>query len=804
MQGLVQDVRHGLRRLGKSPSFTFTAVITLALGIGATTVVYSVVQSVLLNSLPFPHARRLFVLSEAVRGEDFSVAWPNFEDWRAQSHSFEAMAGYTLEHFEYFDGMHATLPRAARVSSSFFRILQVQPADGRTFTDSEDRPGGSPVVVLSHDFWRSQLHGSRTAIGSTLDLSGRAYTIVGIMPPEFRFFYGRPADFYLPLGTQAAEPGFNSRTAHGSIRVLARLRSGVTEAAARSEMEAVAARLAGQYPDTNREHSVLMERLTDKYFRDIRPVLWLLLTAVALVLLVACVNVSNLLLAQGAERAREYAIRSAIGAGRFRILRQGLAESLCLALIGGSCGVLLASFGLPVVLRLAPQNIPRLGDTAIRFPVLAFAFALSVLVAALCAGLPVFASLRIGAEQALKTSTVLATPGRHRARTFLLVAGVAVTVILTAGTGLLLQSLRQALSSEPGFDPEHLLSLDIVLTGAKYKEPAAARSFFEAASQKVNAVPGVKNVGSVLCPPMAGDCWDYFYSIPGQVDPGDGQLPISLFNVADADYFRASGIRLLMGRDFSSPDTAGSQHVAIVNQTFAHRWWPAGNAVGHTIRYGGRGEPGDVLEIVGVVNDVKQAGLDSQPEPEVFFPATQQPREAMVLMVRTAGNPAALVAAAEDAIHSVDHDVPVRIHPMSSVVAESLRQRRFLTLLLVLFAGLALFLAGMGIFGVAAYSVISRKAEIGLRVALGANPEWLKNWISIQTLRSVSLGCAIGVIGCLALLRMIRGLLYAVSPMDPLVLGGTCLLLIVVALFATWLPARQAAAIDPTQALRAE
>src|SRR5579863_3011753 len=298
MLSFAQDIRYSLRRLRKMPSFASVAVLSLALGIGATTVVYSVIQAVLLNSLPFPRADRLYVLSESQKGEHFSVAWPNFEDWRQQSHSFEAMAGYKLAHFQYFDGNHTTLLRGAQVSATFFPILQVKPFLGRTFSDAEDRPGSPSVLVLSYEYWQNQLHGSTTAVGSTLNLSNRAYTIIGIMPPNFRFFYGDATDFYLPLGPLASEPDFNSRTAHGSIRVLARLRRGVGEAAARTELEGIAARLAKQYPATNAGHSVGMERLTDMYFRDVRPVLWLLFCAVVLVLLVACANVSNLLLTQ--------------------------------------------------------------------------------------------------------------------------------------------------------------------------------------------------------------------------------------------------------------------------------------------------------------------------------------------------------------------------------------------------------------------------------------------------------------------------------------------------------------------------
>src|SRR5579862_4384663 len=804
MHGLLQDLSRSLRRLRRSPGFTFTAVVTLALGIGATTLVYSVIQAVLLNSFPFAHADQLLILAESENGQDFSVAWPNFEDWRAQARSFDGMAGYSLEHFQYFDGRHMILPRAARVSAAFFPILQAQPEQGRVFGEAEDHPGAPPVVVLSHDFWQNEVRGDKNVIGSTIDLSGKAYTVVGVLPPDFRFFYGSPVDFYMPLGTQASDASFNSRTAHNSIRVLARLRAGVTETAARAEMEGIAARLSAQYPDTNRGHSVIVEKLTDQYVSSIRPVLWLLFAAVLLVLLVACANVSNLLLAQGADRAREYAIRNAIGARPYRILRQSLAESLSLALIGGGCGVLLAYLGLPLVLRVAPHNIPRLSEAGIRWPVLAFATVICVFVAAVCAILPAFGGIRVRPEQALKTSAALSTRGRQLVRNSLLIAGVAVTVVLTAGTGLLLQSLGQALSSNPGFEPEHLLSLDLVLSDPKYKNAPSSSAFFNAASEKVRGVVGVQSVGTVFCPPMAGDCWDYFYSIPGRINPNEGDLPISLFNVADTDYFRSAGIQLLAGRTFSSIDTGVSPHVAVVNRTFADKWWPGGRAVGQSVRYGGHGEAGNLLEIVGIVNDVKQFGLDAQPEPEVFFPTSQQPRATMVLMVRAVGDPTALASAAEDAIHSVDHEVPVRIHPMSSVVADTLRERKFVAMLFSIFGGITLFLAGLGIFGVAAYFVVARRTEIGLRVALGARPDQLQRWVAAQSLRNTAIGCAIGVVGSLALLRLMRSLLYAVSPTDPLALVGTCGLMMIVALCGTWLPAHRVTSIDPMEALRNE
>ena len=803
---ILQDLHYSLRRLRNSPGFTITAVLTLALGMGATTAVYSVIQAVLLNSLPFPHPERLYVFRESAKAQGMSVAWPNFEDWRSQQHSFEGLAAYRLKHFDYFDGTHTSLPRAAQVTAEFFPLLGAHPFLGRVFSPAEDKPGAAPVVVLSHLFWQNQLHGDPKAIGSSLELSGRLYTIVGVLPPEFHFFLGRLEDMYVPLGPEAADSGFNRRTAHGSISVLARPRPNVSEDAGRAELEAIAARLAAEYPATNGGHSVLMYRLQENYFRSIRPVLSLLMAAVAIVLLVGCANVSNLLLTRGADREREYAVRSALGASGYRIFQQSLGESLWLAVLAGASGVLIAYAALPFLLRLGPQDIPRIGDTSIRWPVLAFSFAVSAAIAVICGALPGWATLQIAPEQALRGHSASAYGGRRRQllRSSLLVAGVAVTIVLAAGTGLMLQSLRKTLGVNPGFVPDHLLSLDIVLTGEKYKPQQASWSFFSSAVERLRAVPGVTDVGGVCTPPLVGECGDYFYTIPGRIQPDDPNLPIALHNVADEGYFRAAGIRVTSGRSFLSTDNASSPHVAVVNQTFARKWWPDGDAVGHTVRFGGRGEAGDLLQIVGTIDDVRQFGLDTETEPEIFVPAAQRQQSSMVVLVRTAGDPESISSAAEGAIHTIDKEVPVRIHPMTYYLAQSLRQRQFLTLLLSIFAGLALFLAALGVFGVAAYSVASRRAEIAVRLALGAQPRSIKRWISVQIIAKVSLGCIVGLVGALFSARLVRDLLYGVSPSDPIVLGLVCALLIAVAVLAAWIPAQRAASIDPMQILRAE
>lgn len=804
---LIQDLRYSLRRLRNSPGFTATAVLTLALGMGATTAVYSVIHAVLLNSLPVADPARLYIVRESTKGGPMSVAWPNFQDWSAQQHSFEPLAAWSGKGFQFFDGVRTTHTGGIEVSANFFSVTRARPLLGRFFTEEEDKPGAPAVAVLGYRFWEGQLHGDAKIIGTAINLSGKLYTVIGVTPRDFHFWLSQPEGVYVPIGPEAADPAFNNRTAHESMQVLARPLPGVTEAAARTELERVAARLAAQYPATNGGHSVRMYRVDEWYLKDVAPALWVLMAAVAIVLLVGCANVSNLLLTRSADREREYAIRSALGASGYRVFQQSVVESLWLALMAGACGVSIAYLSLPILVRLGPESIPRLNETAIRWPVLGFSFAITFVVALICGAFPGWATLHIAPGQALRSHSTSSYAGRGRqlVRSSLLVTGVAVTVMLSAATGLMVQSLRKTLSVDPGFKPDHLLALNVVLTNEKYHSPDSSLAFFTSLEEKLRTLPSVLDVGSVCASPLQSECGDYWYSVPGRTDPNDATLPETYLNIADDNYFHAARIRLISGRVFSPGDTGSSPHVAVINRTFARKWWPAGDAVGHTVRVGGRGEKGDLLQIVGVVDDVRQQdGLDADVDPEIFFPQRQHQSQRMTLLIRTAGNPGSMAAAAENAVQSIDKEVTVAIHPVTYFVAESLRQRQFLTLLLSIFAAVAIFLAAMGVFGVAAYAVASRRAEIAVRIALGADPNFVKRWISLQIVRRVAVGCAFGLAGSLLSLRVVRGLLFAVSPTDPLVLSATCTLLILVALLATWIPARRAASIDPMQALRAE
>jgi len=782
-------------------------MLTLALGMGATTAMYSVIQAVLLNSLPIPDAERLYIVRESTKNSPMSVAWPNFENWRDQQRSFEPLAAYNGFGVQFFDGTHTTLAGGLEVTAGFFSVARVRPLVGRFFSQAEDKPGAPPVAIVGYKFWQSALHGDSGVIGSPINLNGKLYTVIGVTPPEFHFWLGQPEAVYLPIGHEAADPEFNNRTAHGSMQVLARLLPGVTEEVGRADLENIAARLAAEYPATNGGHSVHLYNFNDWYLKETAPALLMLMAAVAIVLLVGCANVSNLLITRGADRTREFAIRSALGASGYRIFQQAAFESVWLALLAGVSGVLIAYLSLPVLVRLGPGSIPRLNETAIRWPVLGFSFAVTAVVALVCGALPGWATLRVAPEQALRSysTSSYAGKGRQLVRSSLLVAGVAVTLILSAATGLMLRSLRRTLAVDPGFHPDHLLHLDLTLTANKYRGQGATEAFLTSAETSVRALPGVKEVGTVCSAPLTNECGDWFYTIPGRNSPDDAVLPHAYFNVADGNYFRAAGIRLISGRSFFSTDTADSPHVVVINQTLASTSWPRGDAVGHVLRFGGRGEPGDLCQIIGVVEDVSQQdGLDIQVEPEVFFSLSQHPSRHMAILVRTAGNPDSLAAAAQSAIEKLDKQVPVRIHSMSYYIAQSLRQRQFLTLLLSIFAGLAIFLAALGIFGMAAYAVASRKAEIAVRIALGAQAYNVKRWISLQIVRRVALGCVIGLMGSFLSVRLVRNLLYGVSPTNPVVLSGACALLILVALFATWIPARRATRIDPMRTLRAE
>ncbi|HEV2387136.1 MAG TPA: ABC transporter permease [Candidatus Acidoferrales bacterium] len=817
LEVLARDLRYGLRLLARSPGFTAIAIATLALGIGANTAIFAVTESVLLRPLPYPSPNRLaFVREFFTGGGPMSFSMPDFEDLLHQNHTFEQIAVFQGYHGVLTGNGEPALVRGALVSAPLLSLLGAKTALGRGFTAGDDHPGAPASVVLGYGFWRSRLGGG-TIVGRALVLDGKPYTVIGVLAPDFPYLLWSP-DLYLPIGLWAATPALTSRGNHGSLSAVGRLRPGVSFAAARDDLDSIMARLASQYPATNHDHRAFVEPLSLQLLGDNARALWILLVATGLVLLIACANLANLELVRGSARPREFAIRAALGAGRRRIFAQLLTESLILALAGGAMGLVLAAVAIGPLLHLAPQDvrgfgsgeIPRLMATGIDRGVLFFNFLIAIVAGILCCLAPALQSSKLGLAHTLQESgRATSSRSRERLRSALLVGEMAVAAMLAVATGLMLRSLVRAETADPGFDPNRLLALDVVMVGPRYHSGSAAlvsaaeARLVDESLARLRALPGVVSAGATLCPPLVGDCWDYFYSIPGR--PASAiRAEDAEFNLADPGYFRALRAPLVAGREFTDADTAASEPVAIINQAMARMWWPQSSPIGEQLRYGEPGGKGKLFRIVGVVADVRQDGLDVPQTPEAFFPLAQMTQGAVVFVARTEGDPSALATAATGAIHAGDPELPVRVHPMTDYVAASLARRKFITLLLGLFGALAVGLAMLGVYGVVSFGVAQRTQEIGVRLALGAAPGDVLLEVVQGGARLAVVGVAIGFAGALASTRAIAGLLYGVGASDPATFAAAGLGLLAVALGACWIPARRAARVDPLRALRFE
>ena len=807
MNTLLQDVRYSLRMLRKSPGFTIVAMLTLALGIGANTAIFSVVRAVLLKSLPYPNPERLALLDEYQEHSGrLSVAWPNFLDLQAQNHSFEALAAYRTTQRALTGAGEPVLLNGGEVSASFFSILGVKPVLGRAFADKEDKPGASPTAVLSYAFWRNRLGGDSSVLGRSITLSGESFTVVGVLPPGFKYFH-QPIDLYLPIGLEGARPAWINRENHPGLLVVGRLKPGVSQQTAQTEVDTIMRRLEQQYPASNSGERASVQALFESQISGYRTMFYMLLTAVACVLLIACANVANLLLARVTGRQKEFAVRAAIGAPRARIVRQVLTESLLLAALGGALGLLLASQALAPLLRMAPQDVPRLSDTAVDYNVALFTAFISALTGVLFGLAPAFHSSRTDVNSLMKDSGATITPGRTRQkfRSGLLVSEVALAMVLVVACGLLVRSLMKAQGVNPGFEPDHVLALDVLLPSQQYRSDDEQRAFFDRALQQIRSIPGAVSASAVLCPPLTGTCWGSVYLLSDRPIPAQNQIPSSVFNIADAQYFQTMKIPLLSGRLFAETDTNKSPPVILINETLAKMWWPHESPLGKRIKQGFPQNKAPYREIVGVVGDLKQEGPDAHQLPEIFEPASQSSSSDMTVVVRTEADPASMTAAVEGSIRSIDKNLPFSsVQPMTHYLSESLAQRRFATLLLAIFGGLALILASLGIYGVTAYAVAQRRHEIGIRMALGATRENVLALVLSQGLRLGLIGVAIGLSLSLFITRLMASLLFGVSSKDPATFGLVALLLCAVALFACYIPARRAAEVDPMVALRYE
>jgi len=805
METLIQDLRYGARMLVRKPGFTLVATITLALGIGANTAIFSVVNAVLLRSLPFSEPDRLIILTEKDReGARMGAAYPNYQDWRARAQSFEDMAAFRAQTFNLTGVDNPVRLQGRTVNWNLFQLLGVKPQLGRTFVEQDDQVGAPPTALISHGVWQEKFGGDPALIGRPVRLDGETFIVIGVLPPDFELF--RRVDLYVPLGLYLTPQfGMLSRGNHFGLNVLARLKKDVGVEQARVEMQTLAAQLEREYPDTNSGNGALAQELKTRYAEDIRQSLLVLLAAVGFVLMIACVNIANLLLVRAAERQKEIAIRLALGAGRRRIVRQLLSESVLVSLLGGVAGLLIGVWMKDGLLALAPEGVPRLSEVRLDSVVLIFTLCISVLTGLLFGLLPAWHASRSDLHTTLKEGG-RSTGGSSREgmRKILLVAEVGLSLVLLIGAGLMLRTVFQLTRVNPGFNAEKLLMVEFSLPRNAYDQARQA-VFFDECLTRVQALPGVRSAALTLSLPIDGSNWNSVFIVGDQPVPPRPELPSSAFTPVSANYFDAMGIRLLKGRAFTEADTQKTQTVTVINDTMARRFWPNEEPIGKRLKQGWPEDKSPWREVVGVVADVKVNGVDQETPLQSYLPLAQEPARGLALAVRTEGAPLLLAGTVEHTIHSIDKDLPVfNARSMDQLLDNAIGRQRLTMVLLTGFAVVALLLAAVGIYGVVSYSVSLRTHEIGIRMALGAQAGDVLKLIAGQGMMLALIGVVIGLGASLALTRLMESLLFGVSATDPATFVAIALLLAGVALLACYIPARRAAKVDPMVALRYE
>ena len=804
MRTLLQDLRYGLRAMSKSPGFTLVAVATLALGIGANTAIFSVVNAVLLRPLPYPEPERLVYVGQQYRGELAGVGEPKFLFWHEQSRSFEALACYS--NFggaggNLAGGREAEYVGGLRVSEDFFRALGVSPALGRPFTHEEDMPGGARVVILSDGLWRRDFGADKEMIGKTVQLNGQPLTVVGVMPPQFRF--NSNPDIFVPMRAQAGN------NVDPNAEVVGRLKPGVTLQQAQAELKVIAEKYRAAFPRRMTEgESVAAEPYQDLFTEGVAKYLWIFLGAVSLLLLIACANVANLQLSRATARQREVAVRMALGASGGRIVRQLLTEGLLLALVGGAAGLLVAAWGTALLAALIPQGfLPRVAEVSLDWRVLMFALAASVVTGLLFGAAPAWQARKTDVNAALKKSAGRGASARGRLRGALVVAEVALSLVLLVGAGLLVRTFTNLLAVAPGFDPRGVLTFQVNLNGEHYDTAEKASAFFRDALERISRLPGVEAAAVTNKLPL-----DWQFNLPVVFADKPDQPQSVQFRMITPDYFRVMKIDVKQGRAFGDEDNPTSAPVILVNEAFAQRFYEGRGALGRQLLVGGKDEPG--RQVVGVVGDIKQQGLDRPAPPMVYVPFTQASDHLLSVVrsftstsfvVRTAVEPASLTPAVKREIAALDPALPLsRVATMEEVAARSVNSQRFQMLLLASFAALGLLLAGVGIYGVMSYAVAQGTHEIGIRMALGAQASGVLRLVVGRGMTLALTGMAVGVAASLALTRLMKSLLFGVSTTDPMTFVLYSSILAAVALLACLVPARRATKVDPMVALRYE
>ncbi len=801
VEQFARDLRYGLRSLRKSPVYSAVAVLTLALGIGANSAMFSVVHGVLVTGVPYPQLDRLVFITEALPKSPINVSWPDYVDWRKQSTSFEHMAVFQSNRMYFAGTEQPRMIPGGFVSASFFPTLGAQMALGRPFSEAEDQPGAPPVTVLAYQFWRTELKADPAIIGKALWLNGVAATVVGVLSPEFRF---QPWEWnaLVPVSPISKQPNFVDRANHPGLAVIARMRPGVTLARSRADLGTIMDRLARDYPATNKGETAVVVPLADRLVGNVRRTLLMLLGAVGFVLLMACANVAHLALARASSRQREFAIRTALGAGRGRLIRQLSVENLLLSFLGGTAGLSLAWLAVPRVVKLYPEVVPGLADAHVDSTVLWFSLGTCVMAGLLFGLAPIVQVARSGIGGALQEGSLAAGSRRGgRLRSMLFAAEIAIAIVVSVGAGLLLRSLSAVLHVDPGFRVDHLLALNVIHAGRTGERDDIR--FFAQAAERVAHQAGVKHASAVMCPPLTGTCWTSPYAADGDTEELTVQKPWTALNMVLPDYFDTMGTPLLEGRPFEVTDDKRGPHVAILNQTLARRLWPHASAVGKRLHV--KYAEGDLLEVVGVVQDVRQIGLDAPAVAEVFVPAAQMPVGWMTVVARTASDPLNMARAATQAIAEVEgNQPPPKITSMTATLAETVARRKFAAFLLAMFGGLSLVLAAIGVSGVMGYTVAQRTREFGIRLAVGAGKGQVLRMVLWQGLGLASLGVAIGMGAAWELAQLLSKMLFGVTVHDPLTFGVSAALLFAVALAACFVPAWRAAGVDPMRCLRCD
>jgi predicted permease len=817
----MHDLRYAIRMLLKKPSFTVIAVLALALGIGANTAIFSVVHAVLLQPLPYQQPDRMVMLWQRLAGAtaypQLPCSAPDYLDYRDQTQTLENVAAFTNANYTLRTPTGSERVSGTRVSANLFPLLGISPLRGRTFTAAEDRFGQDPVMVLSYGTWERRFGSDPDILGKTLVLDQQPRKVIGVMPPAFDFpvqglLTGPMSEFWVPMAFSPGQIGPDGRGDSFDISVVARRKPGVSIQQASADIDRISHRIYQSYPPAIQKMFSLDGFVTDLHQQvvgNVKTLLLVLLGAVGFVLLIGCANVANLLLAKAAGRRREVAIRTALGAARLRLVRQLLTESVLLGLLGGAAGILIAVQLTQLIIKFSPGDVPRLADSQLNLPVLAFALVISILTGVLFGLAPALQVSKADLNTDLKEgSRGAAAFRRSRLRSVLVVAEVALSLVLLAGAGLLLRSFVKLRSVPLGFEADRLLTLPIALPQARYQTKVQVQSFYDTLLERTQSLGDVKSAAAATSLPLLGQ-WDIVVTPENRVDSGKKSLTTAYFSGVTPGFHRTLGIQLLKGRLFTGADNERSPAVAIVNEAMAARYWPRQDVLGQRFKWGPPDSKRSWITVVGVVANLKQNSLAANISPGLYLPIPQMPQESPIpgfyLAVRTTSDPTAIVSGLRQIIRSLDPELPLfQVQPMQQVLSASVAPRRFNMLLLAAFAGLALLLASIGIYGVMSYSVSQYTHEIGIRMALGASAANVLRLMVRQGMLLVLIGLAVGASGAVALTRVMSSLLFDVKPADPLTFASVSLLLAAVAFAASYIPARRATRVDPMIALRYE